>query len=105
MPHKGDLAPEGSLLSWEGENIVLSAIFSDDKYLYVRAYSLSDKPEKLIIRKDGVSRACNPVDCGLPGFSVRDGAVSRQEYWSALANTGCQSLLEHISCCPGHQLP
>ena len=43
---------------------------------------------------------CDPVDCGLPSFSVRRG-FSRQEYWSALANTGCHTLLEHcISCCP-----
>jgi len=48
---------------------------------------------------------CDPVDCGLPSFSVRKG-FSRQEYWSALANTGCHTLLEHyISCCPGRQLP
>ena len=46
---------------------------------------------------------CKPVDCGLPGFSV--GGVSRQEYWSVLANTGHHTLLEHyISCCPSHQL-
>ena len=32
--------------------------------------------------------------------------LSRQEYWSVLANTGCHTLLEHyISCCPSHQLP
>ena len=31
--------------------------------------------------------------------------VSRQEYWSVLANTGCHTLLElYISCCPS-QLP
>ena len=42
------------------------------------------------------------ADCGLPGFSVR--GFSRQEYWSILANTGCNTLLEHyISCCPSHQ--
>ena len=46
----------------------------------------------------------NPVDCGLPNFSVR--GFSRQEYWSILPNTGCHILLEHyISCCPSHQLP
>ena len=46
---------------------------------------------------------CDPVDCGLPGFSV--GGFSRQEYWSVLANTGCHILLEHcISCCPRCQL-
>ena len=54
---------------------------------------------------------CDPVDCGLPGFSVRDGGLSRQEYWSILANTGCHTLLEHntllvaIPCCPSCQLP
>ena len=47
---------------------------------------------------------CNPVGCGLPGFSVR--GFSRQEYRSVLANTGCHTLLEHyISCCPSHKLP
>ena len=34
-----------------------------------------------------VSTLCNPVDCGLPGFSARVG-FSRQEYWSISANTG-----------------
>ena len=34
------------------------------------------------------------------------GGFSRQEYWSILANTGCQTLLElYISCIPSHQLP
>ena len=47
---------------------------------------------------------CGPVDCGLPGFSVR--GFSRQEYWSILANTGCHPLLKHyISCCPSRQPP
>ena len=47
---------------------------------------------------------CDPVDCGLPGFSVR--GVSRQEYWSVLASIGCHTLLEHcISCYPSHQPP
>ena len=50
-----------------------------------------------------VSDPCDPVDCGLPGFSVR--GFSRH-YWSALANTGCHTLLEHcISCCPSRQPP
>ena len=32
--------------------------------------------------------------------------VSRQAYWSILANTCCHTLLEHyVSCCPSHQLP
>ena len=35
---------------------------------------------------------CNSVDCGLPGFSVREEEFSRQEYWSVLANTGCHTL-------------
>ena len=47
---------------------------------------------------------CSPIDCGLPGLSVR--GFSRQEYRSALANTGCHTLLEHsISCYPSCQLP
>jgi len=46
---------------------------------------------------------CSPVDCGLPGLSVR--GFSKQEHWSILLNTGCDTLLEHyISCCPSHQL-
>ena len=49
---------------------------------------------------------CDPADCGLPGFSVTEGVLSKQEYWSILANTGCHALLEHyISCCPSRQLP
>ena len=48
-----------------------------------------------------MSDSLRPVDCGLPGFSVREEGFSRQEYWSILANTGCHTLLEHyISCCP-----
>ena len=53
-----------------------------------------------------VSTLCDSVDCGLPGFSVRERGLSRQEYWSILADTGCLTLLEHcISCCPSRQLP
>ena len=50
---------------------------------------------------------CNPVDCGLPGFSVREGGgFSRKEYWNILPNTGCHTLLKHyISCFPNRQLP
>ena len=49
---------------------------------------------------------CISVDCGLPGFSVREEGFSRQEYWSVLANTGCHTLLDHyISCCPSLQPP
>ena len=48
---------------------------------------------------------CELLDCGLPGFSVREGG-SRQEYWSVLANTCCHTLLEHcVSCCPSRQPP
>ena len=48
---------------------------------------------------------CDPVDCGLPGFSGREG-VPRQEHWSVLANAGCHTLLEqYISCCPSRQPP
>ena len=47
---------------------------------------------------------CEPVDCSLPGFSVR--GFSRQEYWSVLANTGCHTLLEHyIPFFSSHQHP
>ena len=47
-----------------------------------------------------------PVDCGLPGFSIREWEFSRQEYRNILANTGFHTLLEvYISCCPSHQLP
>ena len=47
---------------------------------------------------------CNPVNCGLPGFSVM--GFSRQEYWGILANTGCHTFLEHyIPFCPSRQLP
>ena len=46
---------------------------------------------------------CSPVDCELPGFSVR--GFSRQEYWHVLANTGRHALLEHyVSCFPNRQL-
>ena len=42
---------------------------------------------------------CKPVDCGLPGFSV--GGVSRQEYWSVLANSGCHTPLSSVTqSCP-----
>ena len=45
---------------------------------------------------------CDPVDCGLPGYSVRERGFSRQEYWSILAKYP----LEHcISCCPSCQPP
>ena len=51
------------------------------------------------------STLCNPVDCGLPGFSVREG-FSSQEYRTVLANTGCHALLKHyISCCPAANPP
>ena len=40
----------------------------------------------------------DPGDCGLPVFSVREGAFSRQEHWSVLANAGCHTPLEH--CIP-----
>ena len=38
---------------------------------------------------------CDPVDCGLPGFSVRE-QVPRQEHRSVLANPGCRPLPETI---------
>ena len=51
---------------------------------------------------------CDPIDCGLPGSSLGGGGerFSRQEHWSALANAGCHTLLEHcISCGPSRQPP
>ena len=42
---------------------------------------------------------CHPVDCGLPGFSVRQRVFSSQEYLSIMANTGCHTLLEHCLSC------
>ena len=50
---------------------------------------------------------CNSLwPCRLwPARLVCQEGVSRQEYWSVLANTGCHTLLElYISCCPS-QLP
>ena len=41
------------------------------------------------------STLCDPVYCGLPGFSVREG-FSRQENWSVLANIGSHTLLNYI---------
>ena len=38
-------------------------------------------------------------------LSGRGMGVSWQEYWRLLANTGYRTLLEHIACCPSHQLP
>ena len=66
------------------------------------------KKENLASRQTWSLRSCptlcEPVDCGLPGFSVR--GFSRREYWSVLANTACHNLLEqYISCCPSRQPP
>ena len=53
-----------------------------------------------------MSNSLQPLDCGLPGFSVWEVGFSRQEYWSVLANTGGHTLLEHYtSCCLSRQLP
>ena len=73
-----------------------------------RASTGKKKKKNLAIMHSGSLRSCptlcNPVDCGLPGFSER--GFSRQEYWSLLANTGCQTLLEHcISYHPNCQPP
>ena len=44
---------------------------------------------------------CDPVVCGLPGFSVREGSSPGKNTGAVLAITGCHALLEHcISCCP-----
>ena len=49
---------------------------------------------------------CNPVGCGLPGFSVTERGFSRQEYRNALANTGCLPFLSSIiSYFPSCQFP
>ena len=37
----------------------------------------------------------DPVDCGLPGFSVREGVVLQARYWSVLANVLQYSCLEN----------
>ena len=39
----------------------------------------------------------DPVDCGLPGFSVREG-VLQARILELLAKTGCHTLLEHYIC-------
>ena len=49
---------------------------------------------------------CDPVDCGPVRLLCQVGRFSRQEYWSALANTGFHTFLDHcISCCPSCQPP
>ena len=51
-----------------------------------------------------VSDSLLPCSLWLDKFLCQGGGFSRQEYWSALANTGCHILLEHcISCCPSCQ--
>ena len=48
---------------------------------------------------------CDPVICGLPGFSVREGSSPGKNTGAVLASTGCHALLEHyISCCPNRHL-
>ena len=49
---------------------------------------------------------CAPADCGLPGFSFREGSSLGKNTGVYLANTGCHTLLEHyICCCHSCQLP
>ena len=67
------------------------------------------KRKRLVSMRAGSPRSCptlcTPVDCGLPGFSVREG-FSRQEYWSVLASTGCHILLKlYIFCYPKQPTP
>ena len=51
-----------------------------------------------------VSDSLLPCSLWLDKFLCQGGGFSRQEYWSALAKTGCHILLEHcISCCPSCQ--
>ena len=48
---------------------------------------------------------CDPVDCSLPGFSLR-GFSPGMNTGAYQPNTGCHALLEHyISCCSSCQLP
>ena len=52
-----------------------------------------------------VSDSLRPSGLWPARFLCQGGGVSRQEYWSVLANTGCHILLEHcISCFPRCQL-
>ena len=41
-----------------------------------------------------MSDSLQPLDCGLPGFSVGEEGSSSQEYWSILASAGCHTFLE-----------
>ena len=51
-----------------------------------------------------VPTLCNPMDCGLPGFSVR--AVLQARILECIGQYWLHTLVEHyISCCPSHQLP
>ena len=38
----------------------------------------------------------DPVDCSLPGFSIREGGSLGKNPGAYLANTGCHTLLETI---------
>ena len=50
---------------------------------------------------------CDPVDCGLPGLSLREGGGFSSKHTGTYCPILCvHTLLEHcISCCPNHQLP
>ena len=50
---------------------------------------------------------CSPVDCGLPGFSVREaGGILQARILECISQYWLPYPLEHyISCCPRHQLP
>ena len=53
-----------------------------------------------------VSDSLRPCRLWPARLLCQGGRFSRQEYWSVLANTGCNTLLEHyIFCCLSHQLP
>ena len=52
-----------------------------------------------------VSDSLQPCRLWPARLLCQGGGFSRQEYWSVLANTGCQTLLEHyISDCSSRQL-
>ena len=53
-----------------------------------------------------VSDSLRPCRLWPSRLLCQERGLSRLEYWSVLANTGCHTLLEHyISCCPSRQLP
>ena len=63
-------------------------------YVYVRRVTLV------------MSNSLRPYGLWPAGLLCQGGGFSRQEYWSILASTGCNTFLEHcISCYPSCQPP